>query len=188
MGGFNLMEIAGAAKAMNGLGGLSAGCPALVEHAAVGKLQERMSSDKAASVSDPEVQDLTGGLGSDGVDRKYGDNTHTFALKWIDWTVRQGRCSETSQTEWSRNGPNAARTCLMGMGFSAAEVDELQAAWNEYRVRESCLARNAPHDEVPPSSNLPTAAPTATKSKRWIWILGGVVLVVGGIAYVATRD
>lgn len=186
MPGFSMMEIIAAKSAPSrGLaGGLSAGCASLIEHDAVGKLQQKMLDDKTAAANDPTVQDLAGGLGSDGVDRKYGDNTHNFALNWIDWTVRQGFCSETSRTEWSRNGPNAARSCLMNYGFTSAEVDELQQAWNEYRTREACLARQAASQ--PPAETAPAATPTQTKSKTWIWILAGLGLLGIGIWVVAS--
>jgi hypothetical protein len=110
--------------------------------------QDRMVYDQNFARSTGAMS-FSGSLGSGGSDGKYGDDTHNMALNWIDWMVRKGECAGTSRSEWTRNGPNAARDCIMAHGGSVAMMDQLQQAWREWKASGS----STPRPPTPPADD-----------------------------------
>jgi hypothetical protein len=109
---------------------------ALASYPYVRILQERMVYDQNYSRTTGALT-FTGSLGSAGADGVYAGKTDSMALSWIDWMVRTGQCSGTSRAEWTRNGPNAGRACMLAHGFSGAAVDQIQEAWREWKAAPS---------------------------------------------------
>lgn len=104
---------------------------------------DRRTSQTAHSSDSTVPYITTGAITEDG---KWGPNTMTAFKAWIDYHVRSGHCTETSGSEFERNGPRASAACLDSQGFGS-NVDELQIAWQEYKdekARQDRLARSAP--------------------------------------------
>jgi hypothetical protein len=118
-----------------GLGG--AGLGELIVHPAVLRFQEVYNivyEDNQAMTSLPAALRLTGGTIEE--DGKYGSRETQPAMeRYVNLHVRLGICSGTSSYDVRRNGPAAARSCLLSMLFSPAEITELQTAWLEMQGR-----------------------------------------------------
>ncbi len=77
---------------------------------------------------------LTGGTIEE--DGKYGSRETQPAMeRYVNLLVRIGLCGGTSSYDVRTNGPTVARTCLLGMSFTAPEIRELQQAWIEMQGR-----------------------------------------------------
>lgn len=158
-------------------------CPDFQESRAVTKLQNTMVADQRSA----------GGIGVDlgehGVDGRYGPYTQTSAANWYGWLAqtRLGADSASYSSTWVRSGPNAAAALLITVGFTTAEIEELQKQWHRWNYLISpCLDRRPP-----PSSPSETPADTGTDegmgAGSWLLLLGIGAAVAGTIYYVATE-
>ena len=107
----------------------------LAVYPAVRAFQIAFNTVRITSQALPPSQRISGGAVSE--DGKYGSDTHSAMKKYIDFLVRQGECSATSASEVDRNGPNAARTCLLRTGMTDGAITVLQQAWREWKAGAS---------------------------------------------------
>jgi len=162
MGGSNLFNIGlGGGFGSPGIG--ISGLGSLNSYPYVTVLQDRMVYDQNFARTSGGLT-FAGSLGSSGSDGVYGDSTHNMALNWIDWMVRTGQCTGTDRAEWTRNGPNAGRACMLAHGFSSAAVDQIQQAWREWK---SAPAPRPP--APPPAPGDDTAAMAACAASGGTW-------------------
>ena len=136
---------------------------------------------------------------------KYGSEVHGAMKRYVDFLVRQGECSATSASEVDRNGPNAARTCLLRTGMTDGAITVLQQAWREWRAgastrpepgggsidpyaaaRMECATSGGTWDT---SSNTCTPAGASEGMGAGAWIAIALLGALGayGVYYVATE-
>lgn len=109
----------------------------LTERAATLRFQKFYNivyADNQAMTGLPTALRLTGGTIVE--DGKYGSRETQPAMeRFVNLWTRIGMCSGTSSYDVRRNGPFAARMCLLAAAFTDPEIAELQAAWLEMKGR-----------------------------------------------------
>jgi uncharacterized membrane protein YgcG len=102
------------------------------------KFYNILYADNQATTDLPTALRLTGGTVTE--DGRYGSRETQPAMeRVVNLWVRIGACTGTSSYDVRRNGPAAARLCLLAAAFSPPEVSELQAAWLEMKGRQADL-------------------------------------------------
>ena len=105
----------------------------LAVYPAVGRLQRQLNLVKTA------YADWTPGANI-GVDDRYGSGTHARLKSFISWATRRvpviTACSTTGTDELDRSGPAQVAACMRQALFdtlTAAELDQIQLAWREWK-------------------------------------------------------
>lgn len=158
-------------------------CPDFQESRAVTKLQNTMVADQRSA----------GGIGVDlgehGVDGRYGPYTQTSAANWYGWLAqtRLGADSASYSSTWVRSGPNAAAALLITVGFTTAEIEELQKQWHRWNnLIKPCIER-APGEGAGDGAGPGIGEDTGMGAGKWLLLLGIGAAVAGTIYYVATE-
>lgn len=116
-------------------------------------------------------------LGHDG---QYGDNTN-YGM-WLYAELRQSDGCLTGLPVTIRNvGPNVARECLKRDGFTDAEVDQLQRAFNEYKAAKAAGDTTVADDAEGSAPVRQEAPQDEEKSSVWPWVLGGAAVLALGL-------